>query len=196
MFYGLGQDTLFARLEPADAGVAAEPGLLAAGEAAGGLDRLVAGLVRGQLAVQVAEHLLVAQGAAGGPAVPQPAADEVLHLGLEARLPHAVDPGGDPLVEFGAGQGEADLDGGADLLEGGHAGGERAAGQLDHLQGPDDPAAVAGQDGGGRGRVEPGQPGVQLGRAQLGELGLEADAGTVVRSGKIEIVESGTDVQA
>jgi len=37
---------------------------------------------------------------------------------------------------------------------------------------------------------------VQLGRAQLGELGLEADAGTVVRSGKIEIVESGTDVQA
>jgi hypothetical protein len=41
-----------------------------------------------------------------------------------------------------------------------------------------------------------GQPGVQLGRAQIGELGLEADAGTVVRSGKMEIVESGTDVQA
>ena len=105
----------------------------------------------------------------------------------------------DPLVQFGAGQREAELGGfgaRADLLVGGHAGGERAAGQLDHLQGPDDPAAVAGQDGGGRGRVEPGQPGVQPGRAQIGELGLEADAGTVVRSGKIEIVESGTDVQA
>ena len=141
------------------------------------------------------EHLLVAQGAAGGLAVPQSLLEEVRHLGLEARLPHAVDPGGDPLVEFGAGQGKADLDGGADLLVGGHAGGERAAGQLDHLKGPDNPAAVAGQDGRGRGRVEPGQPGVQLGRAQLGELGLEAGAGTVVRSGKIEIVESGTEVQ-
>ena len=141
------------------------------------------------------QHLLVAQGAAGGLAVSQSLLDEVRHLGLEARLPHAVDPGGDPLVECGAGQGEADLDGGADLLVGGHAGGERAAGQLDHLEGPDNPAAVAGQDGRGRGRVEPGQPGVQLGRAQLGELGLEAGAGTVVRSGKIEIVESGTEVQ-
>jgi hypothetical protein len=120
---------------------------------------------------------------------------QVLDLGLEARLPHAVDAGGDPLVEFGAGQREADLDRGPDLLVAGHAGGEGAAGQLDHLEGPDDPAAVAGQDGRGRGRVEPGQPGVQLGRAQLGELGLEAGAGTVVRSGKIEIVERGTEVQ-
>jgi len=88
----------------------------------------------------VTEHLLVAQGAAGGLAVSQSLLDEVLHLGLEARLPHAVDPGGDPLVEFGAGQGEADLDGGADLLVGGHAGGEGAAGQLDHLEGPHDAA--------------------------------------------------------
>jgi hypothetical protein len=148
----------------------------------------------------VTEHLLVAQGAAGGLAVPQSLLEEVRHLGLEARLPHAVDPGGDPLVEFGAGQGEADLDSlliRTDLLVGigGHAGGERAAGQLDHLEGPDDPPAVAGQDGRGRGRVEPGQPGVQLGRAQIGELALEAGAGTVVRSGKIEIVESGAEVQ-
>ena len=51
MFYGLGQDTLVARVEPADAGVAAEPGLLATGEAAGGLDCLVAGFLQGELAV-------------------------------------------------------------------------------------------------------------------------------------------------
>ena len=113
----------------------------------------------------MAEHLLVAQGAAGGPAVPQTSVDEVLHLGLQARLPHAVDAGGDPLVEFGAGQGQADLDRGPDLLEGRHAGGERAAGQLDHLQGTDDPASVTRQDRAGCGRVESRQPGVQGGRA-------------------------------
>jgi hypothetical protein len=144
----------------------------------------------------VAEHLLVAEGPAGGLAVPQALVDQVLDLGLEAGLPHGLDAGGDALVEFGAGQGEAELDRGADLFVGGHGGGERAAGDLDHLEGAHDPAAVAGQDGGGRGGVEPGQPGVQCGRAQLGELGLEAGASTTIRSVKIEIVESGTDVQA
>jgi hypothetical protein len=143
----------------------------------------------------VAEHLLVAQGAAGGLAVPQPGAGQVAHLGLEAGLPHAVDARGDPLVELGTGQGQAELDRGADLLVGGHGRGERAAGQLDHLQGAHDPAAVAGQDGGGRGGVKPVQPGVQHGGAQRGQLGLEAGAGTPIRSVKIEIVESGTDVQ-
>jgi hypothetical protein len=185
-----------AGVEPVDAGVAAEPGLLAASKPPGSFDRFLACLLQGELAVQVAEHLLVAEGAAGGFAVPQALLDQVLDLGFEARLPHGLDAGGDPLVEFRAGQGEAELDGGADLLVGGHGGGERAAGQFDHLEGPHDPAAVAGQDGGGRGGVERGQPGVQRGGAQLGELGLEAGAGTTIRSVKIEIVESGTDVQA
>ena len=48
----------------------------------------------------------------------------------------------------------------------------------------------------GRGGVERGQPGVQRGRAQLGELGLEPGADTTIRSVKIEVVESGPDVQA
>jgi hypothetical protein len=116
----------------------------------------------------VPEHLLVAEGAAGGLAVPQPGVDEVLHLGYEACLPHGLDARGDALVELRAGQGEAELDGGADLFVGRHDGGERAAGELDHLEGAHDPAAVAGQDGGGRGGVERGQPGVQCGRAHLG----------------------------
>jgi len=98
-----------------DAGVTAEPGFLAPGEPAGGFDRFLARLVEGQLAGQVAEHLLVAEGAAGGLAVPQALVDQVLDLGFEARLPHGLDAGGDPLVEFRAGQGEAELDGGADL---------------------------------------------------------------------------------
>jgi hypothetical protein len=188
-----------AGVEPADARVAAEPGLLAAGEALGGLYRLLARLVQGQLAVQVAEHLLVAEGAAGGSAFAQARAGQGAHPGLEAEPPHTVDPGGDALVEAGAGQGEADLDGRMGrirTLEGGHGGGERAAGDLDDLEGPHDAAPVGGQDRGGRGRVEGGQAGVQRGRADARELVLQASASTIVRSGKIEVAESGTDVQA
>jgi hypothetical protein len=188
-----------AGVEPGDARIAAEPGLLAAREALGRLDRFLARLLQGELAVQVAEHLLVAQGAAGGLAFAQARADQGAHLGLEAGLPHVVDPGGDALVEVGAGQGEADLDGGmvrTRRLEGGHGGGERAAGDLDDLKGAHDAPAVGGQDRGGRGRVEGGQARVQRGRAEAGELVFQASASTVVRSGKIKIAESGTYVQA
>ena len=45
-----------------------------------------------------------------------------------------------------------------------------------HLQGADDPKPVAGQDRGRRGRVEPGQPGVQRGRADPAELLLQLRA--------------------
>src|SRR5947207_8057624 len=63
---------VIACLGPVDARVAPEPGLLAAGEAAGRPDGLVPGLLKGPVAVKVAQHLLVAQGAAGGLAVAQP----------------------------------------------------------------------------------------------------------------------------
>ena len=121
---------------------------------------------------------------------------QVLDLGLEARLPHAVDAGGDPLVEFGAGQGEADLDRRAGLAVGGHGGGERAAGDLEHLQGPHDAAAVAGQDRAGRGRVERGQPGVQGRGADPVQLIGEPVADSLVRSGEIQVIQGGPDVQA
>jgi len=179
-----------------DACVPAEPGFLASREPPGGPDGFLARFVKGELAVQVAEHLLVAQCAAGGLAVPQAVPGELPHLGLEACLPHRLDAGGDPLVEFRAGQGEAELDRWADLVVGGHGRGERAAGQLDHLEGAHDAAAVAGQDGYGRGRVKRGQPGVQHRGAHLGQLELEAGAGRRIRSVKIEIVERGTEVQA
>ena len=144
----------------------------------------------------MAQQLLVADGAAGRRAVAQAGPGQRAHLGVQAGLPHGLDAGRDALVELGPGHGEADLGRGADLLVGGHGGGERAAGQLDDLERTHDPAAVAGQDRGGRGRVERGQPLVQGGRSDLGELGLKAIAGTTVRSVKIEIVESGADVQA
>jgi MOSC domain-containing protein YiiM len=186
-------------VEPVDAGVAAEPGLLAAGEALGGFDRLGPRVVEGALAVQVAQQLLVAERAARGDAFAQALGGEAPDLGFEARLPHPVDPGGDPQVQFGPGKREADLHGRADLtrrLIGRQGGGERAAGNLDHLERPYDPAPVARQDRGGRVRVERGQPGVQRGGAQAGELIGEAGAGGSVRSGKMKVVKGRADVQA
>jgi MOSC domain-containing protein YiiM len=115
-------------VEPVDAGVAAEPGLLAAGEALGGLDRLGPRVVQGALAVQVPQQLPVAERAARGDAFAQALAGQAADLGLEARLPHPVDPGGDPQVEFGPGQRQAELHGRADLRVGRHGGGKRAAG--------------------------------------------------------------------
>src|SRR5205823_3964168 len=185
-----------AGVEPADPGVTAEPGFLAAGEPPGGLDRLQPGFVQGPLPVQVAEQLLVAQGPAGGPALAQALGGQAPHLGFQARLPHPADAGGDPLVEFGPRQGEADLDGRAVLGEGWHGRGERAPRYLDHLQGAHDPAPVAGQDRGRRGRVEAGQPGVQSGRADVGELLLEAGPDSLVCSGKVQVIEGGADVEA
>src|SRR6202012_5868831 len=69
----LGQQGVRGRagVEPANPGVTAEPGFLAAGEPPGGLHRLEPGFVEGPLPVQIAEQLLVAQGPAGGPAVTQ-----------------------------------------------------------------------------------------------------------------------------
>ena len=182
-------------VEPADAGIAAEPGFLAAGEPPGRLDRLQAGFLQGPLPVQVAEQLLVAERAARGLAVAQALGGQAAHLGFQARLPHPVDAGGDPPVEFGPRQGEADLDGRPVLEEGRHGRGERAPRDLDHLQGAHDPPPVAGQDRGRRDRVEPRQPGVQRGRADPAELLLEPSADSRVRSGKIQVVERGPDVE-
>jgi hypothetical protein len=91
-------------IEPVDTRVAAEPGFLAASETPGGLDRLCVGRRQGVLAVQVAEHLLVAERAAGGSALAQALADQAVHFGGQARLPHPVDPGGDPQVQVRPGQ--------------------------------------------------------------------------------------------
>src|SRR5581483_224220 len=66
-----GQQAILRGVEPGDPGVAAEPGLLAAGEALGRLHGFLAGLVQRPVTVQITEHLLIAEGAAGGPAVAQ-----------------------------------------------------------------------------------------------------------------------------
>ena len=121
-------------------------------------DRFLPRLVQRPLPVEVAQHLLVAERAARRLAVAQSARDQLAHLGLEAGRHMRVDPGLDAAVEFLARQREADLDGGVAAVVAGEGRAERAAGQLDDLQGAHDPAAVAGQDRGGGGRVERGQP--------------------------------------
>src|ERR1700759_1846338 len=140
-------------VQPGDAGVAAEPGLLAAGEPACTAGGLLAGLVRGPLPGQVAKHLLVAEGAAGRAALAQTRLLQAADLVLEAGRPHLVGPDIDPAVPLISGGPKPQLHGGPAGRVVRQGRGERAAGELDDLQGPDDPAAVAGQDGGGRGRI-------------------------------------------
>lgn len=96
------------------------------------------------------------------------------HFLDEAGLPHAVDPQGDAVVELGACHVDADLHGVVDGVVAGEVGSEGLAGDLDDLKGPDDPAAVAGQDRVGGLGVGDGQPGVQGTGAAQGELLLQA----------------------
>ena len=80
-----------------DAGVAAEPALLAAGEAAGAGDGRVQRLLQGRLASQVGEQFLVAEGlgrSAGDRTLGQGA-----HLVEEAVGELALVAGRDALVE-------------------------------------------------------------------------------------------------
>src|SRR6266508_3330865 len=82
------------RVEPADPRVAAEPGPLPAYEPPGGADRLG---VRGGLVVlagQEAQHLLVAEGPARGPARAEPGRVQGPHLIDEFRCAHVGDPSG------------------------------------------------------------------------------------------------------
>ena len=65
--------------------------------------------------------------------------------------------------------------------------GERRAGQLDHLQRPDDPPAVAGQDAGRRGRVRRAQPRVQRRGADRGQLRLQPRPHRRVGAGELEL---------
>src|ERR1700761_1503121 len=142
---GAGPQVL-ARAQPQDARVSPEPRFLGAREAPRGAGGLVASLVQGQLAVEVAEHLLVTERAARGLAVAQAAGDQAPHLRLEAGCPHAVDAGLDPAVEFLAVHLDAELNRGAAAVVARHRGAERPARQFDDLEGADDPAAVARQD--------------------------------------------------
>src|SRR3984893_9377811 len=159
--------------EPPHAGVSPEPGFLAAGEAPGGADGLVAGRIEGQRAVEAAEHLLVAEGAARGLAVAQAAGGQPAHLRLEAGRPHAVDAGLDPPVEFRAVHLDAYLDRGAAALVAGHRRAERATGQLDDLKRAGGAPAGGGEGGGGRGGVGAPEPLVKRRRAARAELGLQ-----------------------
>src|SRR6185369_14142731 len=86
-------------IEPADPSVPAKPGALPPHEPARRADRLGARLVLRALAGQEPQHLLVAEGAAGGAAGAQAVPFELAGLLDEAGRPHRVDAGGDPRVQ-------------------------------------------------------------------------------------------------
>ena len=104
--------------EPVHPRVAAEPGILAAREALGGAHGLGARLVLGALPGERGEHLLVAERARGRAPLAQPARLQRAHLVHEPGLPHPVDPARDALVELGARDVDADLDGVVDRRRG------------------------------------------------------------------------------
>src|SRR5690606_22016585 len=150
--------------DPADARVPAEPRLLPAGEPPGGPDGLLLGLLLRPLARQEPQHLRVAEGAPGGQAVAEAGALQLADLVDEPRLPHALHAQGYALVQFRAGDAQPYLhDRAVAVPVLGQGGGERPAGYLDHLEGPDDAAAVARQDRLGGDGVDRAQPLVQRG---------------------------------
>ena len=100
----LRHDVLALRVEPDDARVGPEPGLLAAGEPARGHDGLLGRLRLGELAVEDGEHLGVADRAGRGRSLPQPVRPgdvEAADLVQQTLGPHALHPGRDPLVQLG-----------------------------------------------------------------------------------------------
>lgn len=183
-------------IQPLDARIAAEPGILAAREPFGGAHGLAARLLLAALPGQRGEHLLIAERPGGGASVPQPLCLQGAHLVDESRVPHPVDPQGDALVEFGAGHVDADLDGVVDRIATGEVGGEGFAGDLDDFEGPDDAPPVARQDGAAGLRVGRGEPFVQRSGAVLGELRLQHGPDAGVRTGELQGVDRALHIEA
>ena len=146
--------------------------------------------------VEDLEELAVADGASGGLAVAQPRGGEPADLVEQPGREHAVDALLDAGVELGGVAVEPDEHGAVPGCAGaGQARRERRPGDLHDLQGAHDPAAVAGQDSGGRVGVDPCEPGVQRRRAGRGELRLEPGADGGVGTGEAQVVDEGLHVE-
>ena len=184
-----------APLEPVHPRVAAEPGVLTAREALGGAHGLGPRLVLGALPGERREHLLVAERPRGRTPLAQPLRLQCAHLVHQSGLPHPVDPPGDALVELGPRHVDADLDGVVDGVVAREVGGEGPAGDLDHLEGADDAAAVARQDRLGGLGVGGGEPGVQRAGAAQRELLLQPGADLGVGAGELQGVDGPADVE-
>src|SRR5882757_1703260 len=144
---GLGQVGASA-VEPGDALITPEPGPLPPNEATGGAGDLGGGGLDVVGAVEVGEHLLVAEGPRGGEAVTKAKALQGSDLVDEPGLEHELHPKVDPGVQVGDVTVDADLHGPVPRLAPlGHGRGERPAGELDDLQGPHHAPPVRRQDG-------------------------------------------------
>ena len=165
---------------PDDARVLAEPRVLAAGEPPG----------RG--AVRSRASSLGELAARGGPPPrgsrsrgtrcgPRPGRRRAGGATSSTKPPveHRVDPRGDPLGRASARSMSTPIWTvcGSTYSRRGQAGAERPPGQLDHLEGADDPAAVLGKDPRGGLGVALGQHACSACGARLGELGLPAGRG-------------------
>src|SRR6476661_3875664 len=89
-------------VEPVDAGVGVEPGLLPPGEPPGQRRRLLLGLLLVERPVELGQRLGVAERTRGGAALAQPQLVERPHLVQETRLPHVLDARPDARVQLGA----------------------------------------------------------------------------------------------
>src|SRR5215469_5283910 len=98
------------------------------------------------MTIEKREHLGVSQRSASRSALPQTLNLKAPDLVDEPEVPHPVHAVGDALIKVGPGQCEAKLNHWVDRVVLGQCCAERAAGQLDDFQRPDDPATVARQD--------------------------------------------------
>ena len=133
---------------PADAGIAAEPALLAAGEAAGAAHRHLDRLVEAEPAGEVGQELPVAEGLAGGGPEATGPGGEGFDLVEEAGAELGGVALGDAPIELGAGPTQPD-EIGVDVgvgVEAGAGGGERPAAAAAHLERPHDAPPVGRLD--------------------------------------------------
>src|SRR5699024_704478 len=184
-----------AAVDPVDAGVAAEPGLLSAGELTGPDDRLLLRLGGGQFPVEVTTDLGVADGPGCGSALGQPGLEQAAHLIDPALVPHEFDAGGDALVEDGPVQAQAQMNRRLTLLVVGQLGAEGPAGEFADLEGAGEAPLIVDGDLLRRCRVEVAQSAVQA--PPIGcDLRLEPGPDVRVGAGELHMVDGGTHIEA
>ncbi len=182
--------------EPADSRILSEPGILPTGEPSRGLHRTEASLLLADLPGQERQHLPVTEGPRGGPPGAETSFGQTFDLRDETLPPHPCHPLLDPRVECGAVDVQTDLKHlrqGVDRIR--QLGGERPAGELDDLQGPDDAAPVVRQDSGRGGRIDSGQPVVQRCRTEGVQIGFQLASDRWIGTRKVEAVDDRPNVQ-
>src|SRR5699024_7991384 len=126
---------------------------------------------------QLAKDLAITQRLARGPRLPEPPRLQHAHLIDEPCAPHLIHPLCDPTIEPVAWSIETELQhAGKCVGVAGKAGTERLPGDRDDLDGPYDPAPVAGQDVSSGLRIEHRQAVMKRRGSPFGQFPLELGA--------------------